>query len=213
VDFFSDTDQDTERPAPSKAKARKKPRKVSRSSLMNSALYYLGRFSASRAGVKAVLQRRALRSLAEHGGDRDEADGWIEAVLDDLQRQGWLNDRAFAEARARSLWAQGTARRAIAMKLAAKGVGEDDLRHALEQLQDEAALISRNDDEDAPNPDLAAAVAYARRRRLGPWRLDPEQRTARRDKDLAALARRGFPLFIACQVLDADSIEDAEGLP
>jgi regulatory protein len=73
---------------------------------MNAALYYLGRFAASRAGVRAVLLRKVARSLAEHGGERDEAEAWVESVLDDLVRQGWLNDRAFARrgGRLRANW-------------------------------------------------------------------------------------------------------------
>jgi regulatory protein len=179
---------------------------------MNAALYYLGRFAASRAGVRAVLLRKVARSLAEHGGERDEAEAWVESVLDDLVRQGWLNDRAFAVSRARALWAQGTARRSIAGKLAQKGVAADDIAEALDSLEDEMALIARDPQAEPANPDLAAAIAYARRRRLGPWRMDPQQRAERRDKDLAALARRGFSLSIACQVLDAEDPDQAEAL-
>jgi regulatory protein len=42
--------------------------------------------------------------------------------------------------------------------------------------------------------------------------MDPQQRAERRDKDLAALARRGFSLSIACQVLDAEDPDQAEAL-
>jgi regulatory protein len=55
---------------------------------------------------------------------------------------------------------------------------------------------------------LAAAAAYARRRRLGPFRRVPEERAERRQKDLAALARRGFGYGVAKQVIDADDFSD-----
>jgi regulatory protein len=45
--------------------------------------------------------------------------------------------------------------------------------------------------EEAAEPELAAALAYARRRRLGPYR-SPAARTDLREKDLAALGRQGF---------------------
>src|SRR3546814_7265925 len=51
--------------------------------------------------------------------------------------------------------------------------------------------LFRSLDELAAEPELAAAIAYARRRRLGPFRT-PDARADRRDKDLAALARAGF---------------------
>ncbi len=57
------------------------------------------------------------------------------------------------------------------------------------------------------NPDLLAALRYARRRRLGPFcRGD---RFERREKDLAALARAGFGVAFARPVIDAD---DADAL-
>ena len=50
-------------------------------------------------------------------------------------------------------------------------------------------------------------MALARRRRLGPWRSGPE-RAARRDRDLAALARAGFDLQTARAVIDAEPAGD-----
>ncbi|MDE0409722.1 MAG: RecX family transcriptional regulator, partial [Alphaproteobacteria bacterium] len=51
--------------------------------------------------------------------------------------------------------------------------------------------------------------ALARRRRLGPWR-DPAERAARRQKDLAAMARAGFRLDVARQVIDAEAPPEAD---
>lgn len=191
-------------PQTRRSSAGKTVRKVSPSYLMNSALYYLGRFSASRAGLRQVLQRKAWRSLQTHGGDSEEINGWIEATLTTLEQQGWLNDEAFAESRARSLNARGTAQRTIRQKLAQKGIDQDTIAHALDRLAEEHGSA------DAATSDRCAAVAYARRRRLGPWRLDPQARTERRDRDLAALARQGFSSEVARTVIDASTIADAE---
>ncbi|GAB3457457.1 regulatory protein RecX [Insolitispirillum peregrinum] len=190
--------------APAPRSGAKPVRKVSKTSLMNAALYHLGRFATSRAGLRQVLERKAWRSLQAHGGDADEVARWIEAVLDSLQKQGWLNDGAFAEARARSLNARGTATRTIRQKLAQKGVAEDDIVAALDRLGEEQGF------DDARQSDRMAAVAYARRRRLGPWRGEGELRSERRERDLAALARQGFDLDIARQVIDAETPEQAE---
>jgi regulatory protein len=51
--------------------------------------------------------------------------------------------------------------------------------------------------------DLAAALALAKRRRLGPFR-SPGVRAANRMRDLAALGRAGFAYDIARQVIDGD---------
>jgi regulatory protein len=57
--------------------------------------------------------------------------------------------------------------------------------------------------------ELEAAATYARRRRLGPHRRDPEARAERRERDLAALARAGFSYAIAQQIIDADPAPEA----
>lgn len=182
-------------------RAARLPRKVSETSLMNTAVYYLQRFAASREDVRRVLARRSYRSLHAHGGEPDEHATWITAVLDKLERQGFLNDATFAEARARSLAARGTASRMIRVKLARKGVADDLIEAALHSLADEIG------DGETGNPDLVAAITYARRRRLGPWRTDPAQRAERRERDMAALARQGFGGDIVRKVIDAEDKE------
>lgn len=54
-----------------------------------------------------------------------------------------------------------------------------------------------------------AAQAYAKRRRLGPYRR-PDQRAAHRDRDLAALARAGFAYGLARRVVDRETEEPDE---
>lgn len=184
-------------------KTPKVPRKVTPPSLRNAALYYLQRFSASRDGVSRVLWRKVQRSIAHHGGDEAEARGWVEALLDDLERLGLLDDRRFAEGRVRSLTARGTSQRGIRQALGRKGVAAEVIEQAMDRIAD---------DEGAEDPrlrDLRAALTYARRRRLGPYR-PAEDRGIRREKDMAALARQGFSHDVARRVLDAETPEDLE---
>ena len=188
------------------AKKPRGPRKLTKARLMNGALFHLQRFAASRESLRQVLQRRARRALAHHGsedGDEAQAQTWIEEVLDSLTAQGFLNDRAYAEARARTLAGRGQAQRSIRQTLRNKGVAEEDRDSALARLAEETGSAT---DPDA-TPDEAAALAYVRRRRLGPWR-PPESRADFRQKDLAALARRGFSLDVARRVLEAPPEEE-----
>ncbi|MBC7800898.1 MAG: RecX family transcriptional regulator, partial [Gemmatimonadaceae bacterium] len=78
-------------------------------------------------------------------------------------------------------------RRAVGAHLAAKGVAQDVAQAAL----------------PAPEDELAAALAYARRRRLGPFRMHDADPDILR-KELGALARAGFPQPVARQALDMD---------
>jgi len=75
----------------------------------------------------------------------------------------------------------------------------DDTITDLRQEADQAAY----EDVRGTDPNLAAAAAYARRRRLGPFRR-PDQRDEKRDKDLAALARQGFGYDTATRIIDSD---------
>lgn len=172
------------------------PRKVSPKSLENAALHYLERFSSTSENLRRILLRRVRRSAEHHGTDPAEGAEWIEGVLEKLSRLGYLDDRAFAEGRVASLRRRGDSGRKVRGKLLQKGVAPD--------LVDEVMA------EEEEGADLGAAIALARRRRLGPWRSDREQRAERRERDLAALARAGFSFDLALRVIDAPTPEDLE---
>jgi regulatory protein len=179
----------------------RQPQKTSRpltpQRLENIALHYLERFSASTESLRRVLLRRVERSAQEHGTDREEAAGWVNALVERYVTSGMLNDAVFAEAKAASLHRRGGSTRMIRQKLAAKGVGADDIDHALDERRE------AGDGE----PDLEAALALCRRRRLGPCR-PAEKRAEMRDKDLAALGRAGFDYATARAAVDRQEEED-----
>ena len=99
---------------------------------------------------------------------------------------------------ARRLFRRGTSLYGIRARLRAKGVGAEDADAALAELA-----------QDAADPDLAAGLAFARRKRLGPFRPEAE-REAKRLKDLAAFTRQGFALDLARRVVDAQDLDDLE---
>ena len=56
--------------------------------------------------------------------------------------------------------------------------------------------------------DMAAALAFARRRRIGPWRRGEDNRETR-DREGAALARSGFSYEISRRIVSM-SLDEAE---
>ena len=172
-------------------RARRKPRKITPDSLGRIALHYLERYATSSENLRRVLIRRVRRSAEAHDTDPDEQIPHVDALIIRYQQAGLLDDQAYARMRAESLHRRGTSGRMIRMKLAAKGVPSDAIDDALELLSELVA-----------NTDLSGACNYARRRRIGPWRL--RDRTDYRDRDLAALARQGFSYNIARKVIDAE---------
>lgn len=163
-----------------------------RASLHEAALAHLARFAATEAGLVRVLDRRIERWSRRAAGEGADTEAPVAAarqvareVARALAGSGVVDDAAFAASRARSLARAGRSRRAIGAHLASKGVAQETARAALPE----------------PEAELAAALAYARRRRLGPFRADPEADADARRREVGAMARAGFPQPVATQAL------------
>ncbi len=162
------------------------------------ALRHLARYACPRARLEALLVRWGCRRL-----------GWAEpdaalvalarAIADEMVTAGYVDDRTWATARARRWLARGIPPRHIRRRLQAEGLDDAHVAAALAALADEPAAAA----DELEAAELAAARAYVRRRRLGPWRPAAE-RAAWRARDLAALARAGFTYRVARQVLDEE---------
>lgn len=183
--------------ARTKRREKKPPKPITESYLRNVALWYMERYASSAANLKAVLMRRVRLSSAYHGSDPVEGAEMVDAVVQRYIEAGILNDRLFAETRVRSLVSRGTSTKMIRRKLMEKGVSSEDIDAALAEVVDQE------------NGELASAARYAKRRRIGPFRL-PEKREDNRDRDMAALARQGFGFGIAAKIVDAESPEALE---
>ena len=180
-----------------KGKPRRKPKPATAERLRKAALSYIDRYATSAANLHEVLMRRVRRSTRLHDTDMEEATRWADDIVADFVKRKLVNDRLYAENRAASLHRSGASRRKIEMSLKIKGVGSADIANALETLADAN-----------PDAEFTAACRHAQRRRLGPWRRD--DRAARRDRDLAAMARAGFGYRMASNVIDAPDTEALE---
>ena len=183
----------------------KQPRKISRQYLENAALYYLQRYATSSENFRRVLTRKIIRSCTFHKVDAEPFFPIIEEMIVRYERAGLLNDKGFAEAKVSSLRRQGQSKKAILAKLQAKGLGRDDIDGALEAIDTE-----RSGDDD---PEMAAALTFARKKRLGRWRKGPAPDIKQRQKELAAMGRAGFSYEVARAALDySDDGEDLDGI-
>jgi regulatory protein len=160
------------------------------------ALGYLERFASSAENLRRVLRRRVRRRTADNE-TAQRAAPLIDELVERYRASGLIDDAAYAAARARGRLARGESLRRIAAGLAAKGVDAEDRAAALDALR-----------ENAPDPDLAAACAFARRRRLGPYRRGP----ADRNRELGSFARAGFGRREADAVLGCADPDDVAAL-
>jgi regulatory protein len=174
------------------------PRKATATYLRNAALYYLDRYASSTANLRRILMAKVDRSARAHGTDRAKGAAAVEVLLADFTRDGLLDDARYAQGRALALYRRGASARAIRARLSAKGVAREHIDPAIATLRDEAE-----------EPDLTAALTFARRRRLGPYR-PPGTRADRRARDLAALGRQGFTYDVARRVIDAEDVASLE---
>ncbi len=165
--------------------------------LENIAASYIDRYASSAGRLRDVLLRRVRKARHAEAPVVDDVEAVIEGIVAKYVKSGALDDRRFAEHKADALSRRGTSQRRIREKLALARVGRDDVDHAL-------ASLRGGSDGDS---EFAAAVALARRRRLGPF-ADPAVRRERRDRHLAAMGRAGFALGLARRVIDAKD-EDA----
>ncbi|GAB4355011.1 MAG: hypothetical protein Kow00114_05110 [Kiloniellaceae bacterium] len=176
-----------------RARRRRQPLKATPEGLERSALYYLERYDSSSGHLRRLLRRKVQLSARVHGTDPEEGAAAVERLLARLSGLGLLDDGRYARERVRSLLARGTSAAMIKAKLAAKAVPAALV---------EAALAEQLD--DGGGGELRAALRYARRRRLGPFRLEgrPGERAERRARDLAAMGRQGFDYETARRVID-----------
>jgi len=137
-----------------------------------SAADYVGKYATSRANLEKVIARRAKRRYPdiEDGQAREIARRTAQFFADN----SLVDDATFAAAKVRSGVRKGHSRRRIAMGLSAKGVEAQAIDEAIGEADD-----------------LAAALNFAKRRRLGPWRRGDAEPDLMR-KEAAALGRNGF---------------------
>ncbi|HEY3450133.1 MAG TPA: regulatory protein RecX [Myxococcales bacterium] len=175
------------------SRPRKAPRKATALYLERAALHHLQRYSTTKAGLRQVLMRRVSRSAKAHGTDVEQGKKWIEDLVARFERAGLLDDARFAKSRATSLLQRGTSPRAIALKLRAKGVQAPEVRQAMDAIAQESA-----------NPELDAAMALAKRKRIGPFARVAATEPEERRKHLGVLMRAGFSYGVAKKVLAAE---------
>jgi regulatory protein len=153
------------------------------------ALRYVERYATTRARLTAYLNRK----IRERGWDGEGAPDPA-ALAERMAELRYVDDRAFAEAKAGAMARRG---------LGARRIGEA-LRHAGVEQADAEALA----------PDIAAearasAIAFARRRRIGPFAREAPD-SAQREKQIAAMLRAGHAFDIARTVIGMAPGDDWE---
>ena len=145
------------------------------------ALRYVERFATTEGKLAAYLARK----VRERGWDGPAADP--RGIAARMTRLGYVDDRAFAEARGRALTRRGYGAGRVSQALRAAQVGEADAAPVVEQSREDA---------------FDAALAFARRRRFGPFALQPADERARA-RQIGAMLRAGHGFALARRIIHA----------
>lgn len=162
--------------------------------LQNAATFYLERYPSTAEGLRRVLNRRVAKAKMADAPIIDNVQQTIEAIVAKFVAAGMIDDQAFAQTKARALHRRGTSSRLTRQRLKLAGIDDDTLDKAMAGLDQEL-------DTDPGQREWQAAVALARRRRLGPFR--EKERKEHRNRDLATMARAGYDYDLARKVIDA----------
>lgn len=176
-------------PQPRARKERKPAPPLDADALQAIAIRYVERFQTSRARLVRLLNQKIRQRGWEEGAPPPDP----EAIADRMVELGYVNDATFADARARGLTRRGMGAGRVKQSLAAYGVDRDVVAQALSEVDDRAA-----------------ALDFARRKRLGPFGVRGENWPKQRAKQLAAMARAGHGFELARRLVDAQSVDELD---
>ena len=166
-----------------KPTSHKKPRPaLDAEGLERLALHYAGRYATTRAKLRLYLERK----LAERGwGGSGHAP--VAPLIDRFAELGYVDDRAFASARAAALLRRGYGERRVGEALRAAGIEEADAEPVRAEARDGS---------------WAAALRFAEKKRLGPYAAEAPDREARQ-KAVGAMLRAGHAMDHVRRILNA----------
>lgn len=173
----------------------KQPRKakpLNPQKLSELAIFYVGRFATSRGNLTRYLNRK----IGERGWEGDEPPD-VPALIEKMVGYGYVDDAAFAEAKAQSLTRRGYGGRRVDAAVRAAGIGDADRERA---------------DDVVENTRISAALKLAQRRRWGPFAEAQEDDPAKREKQFSAFIRAGHDMALARRILRMAPGDDVAAL-
>lgn len=167
---------------------RKPPKPLHAARLEELALAYAARFAVSSAKLADYLRRK----LQERGWEGEGAPP-VDAIVARFVAAGYVDDAAYARTKSASMLRRGLGMRRVAQAWQAAGIAEEHREGA----------------RAGQGAQRRAALALARKRKLGPFGAPPADRAAR-EKQIAAMLRGGHPLDSARELVNATTVEAAE---
>lgn len=160
--------------------------------LRSLALAYVARYATTRARLKTYLTRK----VNERGWHDSSEPPAFDALIAQFESLGYLDDAAYAAQRSGALQRQGYGARRVRAALAQAGIARDV-----------AIAVAAPSDEEA----RAAALRFARRRRIGPFGSADSRDSRQLRRALGAMLRAGHDMNVSLSILKMDEIPENLG--
>jgi regulatory protein len=163
---------------------------LDRAALERMALRYVERFATTRAKLVTYLNGK----IRQRGWDGEAPDA--EGIAERFAELGYIDDRAYGEAKAAAMGRRGLGARRVVGALHHAGVTGEDAE-AIVPAVDERAVET--------------ALAFARRKRIGPFADAVPERDVR-EKQIAAMLRAGHAPGLARRIATMAPGDDVDVL-
>ena len=157
--------------------------------MRNFSFTYIEKYAPSKQQVKTYLLKKYLKNKIKDINKKNIND-LIELVLEDLEKNKFINDKFYSKSKAKSLINRGSSINKIRNYLLSKGIQNKYVKDTIDQIKD------NNEDQD-----FFSAIKVCKKKRIGPSR-DENNRILFYKKDISILARLGFSYETSKKIME-----------
>ena len=169
----------------------KKTLQVTVEEMRKFAFSYVEKYAPSKQQLKTYLLKKYLK-LSLKNIKKKEITNLIDIVLEDLEKNKFINDKFYSDSKARSMIQRGNSINKIRNYLIAKGINNELIRETVDDIE------NKNSDQD-----FFSAIKICKKKRIGPARIE-DNRSLFYKKDISLLARNGFDFETSKRIMDLD---------
>ena len=168
---------------------KKKTLEITIEEMRNFALSYVEKYAPSKQQLKTYLLKKYLKASVPNV-KKNDITNLIDIVLQDLEKNKFVNDRFYSDSKAKSMIQRGNSLNKIRSYLIGKGINDKFIKETVEKIRD------KNSDQD-----FFSAIKVCKKKRIGPARTE-DNRSLFYKKDISLLARNGFDFETSKKVMD-----------
>jgi|TARA_B100001245_G_C22749007_1_gene362828 regulatory protein len=157
--------------------------------IRNFAYSYIEKYSPSKQQLRTYLFKKIIKKNQNVTGKK-EIFNLIDAVIITLEREKFLSDKYYSDAKAKVFLRRGYSLNKIRYNLIKKGIDKKYIKASISKIKDTES-----------DPDFFSAIKICKKRRIGPSRED-NNRSLFYKKDISILARSGFSYDTSKKVLE-----------